>query len=256
MELNNNNYFSPEAMTEFLSVSQYKDFMKCEAHALAKLRGEAKNEATTALLVGSYVDAYYEGTLDAFKEAHPEIFKRDGSLKADYVKAEEVIERTERDRLFSSYMDGRKQVIFTGELFGYPWKIKVDSFFNDVIVDLKVVKDFNPIYVPGEGRISWVEYWGYDIQGAIYQEIVKQNTGKRLPFVIAGATKEKTVDIGLFEIPQARLDIALKIVENTIDRVVDVKTGLVRPRRCEACDYCKDTKELTEVIPYEEEAEE
>lgn len=256
MKLNSDNYFSPEAMTKYFSVSQFKDFMKCETHALAKLRGEAKIEPSTALLVGSYVDAYYEGTLDAFKEEHPEILKRDGSLKIDFVKAEEVIERTTRDKLFTAYMDGEKQVIFTGELFGYPWKIKVDALHPDTIVDLKVMKDFSPIYVEGEGRMHWIEAWGYDIQGAVYQEIVRQNTGKKMPFVIAAATKEKTPDIGLFQIPQERLDVALKIVENLIDHIADVKSGLIEPSRCEKCDYCKSTKELTEVVPYDEGTEE
>lgn len=255
MELNNDNYFSPEAMTEYFSVSQFKDFMKCEACALAKLRGEVNSEPSTALLVGSYVDAYYEGTLDKFKEEHPEIFKRDGSLKVDYAHADEIIKRTEKDRLFSVHMEGTKQVIFTGELFGYPWKIKVDSFFEDAIVDLKVMKDFNPVYVEGEGRVHWIEAWGYDIQGAVYQEIVRQNTGDKLPFIIAAATKEKTPDIGLFEIPQARLDVALKVVENLIDHIADVKSGLIEPTRCEKCDYCKSTKELKEVVAYDEETE-
>lgn len=256
MELNKDNYFSPEAMTEYFSVSQFKDFMKCEAHALAKLRGEANSEPSTALLVGSYVDAYYEGALEEFKEAHPEILKRDGTLKADYVKAEEIIKRTERDRLFEDHMSGEKQVILTGEIFGYPWKIKVDSLFEDVIVDLKVMKDFSPVYVEGEGRVHWIEAWGYDIQGAIYQEIVRQNTGDRLPFVIAAVTKEKTPDIGLFEIPQARLDVAMKVVENLIDHIADVKSGLIEPSRCGKCDYCKDTKELVDVVAYDEEMEE
>ena len=48
---------------EYMSVSQFKAFEKCQHLALAKVKGKYKREKTTALLVGSYVDAYFEGTL-------------------------------------------------------------------------------------------------------------------------------------------------------------------------------------------------
>ncbi len=68
------------------------------------------------------------------------IFKKDGGLKADYVKANEIIARIERDKYFMRYMSGQKQVIMTGELFGAKWKIKIDSYIPDAaIVDLKVM---------------------------------------------------------------------------------------------------------------------
>ena len=79
-------------------------------------------------MVGSYVDRYFEGTLDAFKSEHTEMFKKDGNLKAEYVKADALIQRAERDELFMKYMSGEKQVIMTAELYGTPWKIKMDSY--------------------------------------------------------------------------------------------------------------------------------
>ena len=118
MKLTKDNYFSQEAMMEYFSVSQFKAFQKCEASALAELNGEYKKEATTSLLVGSYVDAYYEGDLTGFIEQHPEILKRDGTLRSEYIKADDIIRRTQKDRLFSMYMNGEPQVIMIGELFG------------------------------------------------------------------------------------------------------------------------------------------
>ena len=38
-KLTADNYYSPEQNSRFFSVSQYKDFMKCEAAAMAKIRG-------------------------------------------------------------------------------------------------------------------------------------------------------------------------------------------------------------------------
>ena len=94
----------------------------------------------SGMMIGSYVDSYVEGTLDKFKQENPEIFKKDGTLKADFTKAEQVIARIERDPFFMSTLAGEKQVIMTGELFGAKWKIKMDSYLpGTAIVDLKVM---------------------------------------------------------------------------------------------------------------------
>ena len=146
MQLTDGNYYSQEANREYMSVSQFKDFagtygkLPCEFTAMEKLEERWEEEETTALMVGSYVDSYFEGTLDKFKIEHPSLFKKDGGLKAEYVKANEIIARIERDQYFMKYMSGQKQVIMTGELFGAKWKIKIDSYIPDVaIVDLKVM---------------------------------------------------------------------------------------------------------------------
>ena len=57
--------------------------------------------------------------------------------------------------------------------------------------------------------MNWVEAWEYDLQGAVYQEIVRQNTGEQLPYVLAAATKEKDPDLAVIEIPQELLDFEL-----------------------------------------------
>ena len=136
MLLTSENYYSREANEEYLSVSQYKDFMGtygkpgCEEYALAKLNGTwvENMEDSPALMMGSYVDAHFEGTLDLFKAQHSCMFKKDGNLKADYIKANEMINRCERDALFMQYMSGEKQVIMTADMFGAKWKIKIDSY--------------------------------------------------------------------------------------------------------------------------------
>ena len=254
MSLTAENYFSQESNQEFMSVSQFKSFMECETKALAALNGDYTEPMSTALLVGSYVDAHFEGTLDIFKAKHPELFTKKGELKSDYKQAEEIIFRVERDNLFMSLMSGEKQVIMTGKILEVPFKIKIDSYHPNVsTVDLKVMKDFERIWNPEiHFRESFVESWGYDIQGAVYQEIVRQNTGLQLPFYIAAATKEKETDIAAMEIKQERLDFCLDIVKRDLGRVMLVKKGEVEPHRCEKCDYCKKTKQLTEIVDYTE----
>ena len=66
-ELTNQNYFSVESNQQFMSASQFKDFMKCEVEALAKINGETQEEPSKAMLVGSYVDAYLSGEMEIFE---------------------------------------------------------------------------------------------------------------------------------------------------------------------------------------------
>ena len=256
MILTAENYFSQEAERDFLSVSQYKKFagslgkLGCEAKAMAELKGEWEDEKSTALLVGSYVDAHFEGTLDLFRAQHPEIFTKQGGLKAEYRRAEEVINRIERDEYFMVHMAGQKQVIMTGELFGAQWKIKMDSYFPDLlIVDLKCMKSLREDnYSKDYGHMEFVRYWGYDIQGAIYQKIVEINTGKKLPFKIAAASKEEFPDIEVIQVEQSLMDAALAEVEKNVSGILALKNGEYDPIRCETCNYCRHTKVLTHSI--------
>ena len=253
MNLTDENYFSKENNLKYMSASQFKDFLKCPACAMAKLKEEWKQEKTTALLVGSYVDASYEGTLDIFKAKNPEIFKKDGELKSEYKKAEEIINRLEKDKMFSKYMSGEKQVIMTGEILGVPFKIKIDSFHKDkCIVDLKVMKDMQPIW-NGKEKENFVEYYGYDIQMAIYQEIVRQNTGKILPTFLCVATKETVTDFAILEIDNERLEFVMNaIIKPSLLSINNIKNENAEAYRCEKCEYCKSTKEIKQIINYKD----
>ena len=256
MVLTAENYYSKEANKEYMSVSQYKDFagtygkMACEFSAIEKLEERWAQKKTTPLLVGSYVDSYFEGTVGEFKKETPEIFTQDGGLKAPYMQADKIIERMERDPLFMMYMSGKKQVIMTAELFGTKWKIKIDSYAEGIaITDLKVVDSITkPKWVRDIGYLDFIRYWGYDIQGAIYQEVVYRNTGLRLPFYIAAGTKEEEPNIEVIQVTQNYLDEAKNMVEMNMPRILRVKNGEVEPDRCEMCDCCRHTKVLKRPI--------
>lgn len=256
MQLCAENYYSTIANYEYMSVSQYKDFVgtygkvACEEQALAKLKGKWVEEKSTALLVGGYVDAYFEGTLHEYMQMNPQIFKQDGELKSEYIHANRIIERIERDSYFMRTLSGEKQVIMTGEIGGVKWKIKMDSFLPDIaIVDLKIVESVHKHkWVPDIGYLDFVRYWGYDIQGAVYQEVVRQNTGKKLPFYISAATKEKVPRIRVIQVPQSILTDALKSTELALPHVLDVKYGRIQPIRCELCDYCAETHVIKKPI--------
>lgn len=235
MKLTSENYYGQEANEQYFSVSQYKDFARCEAMALAKIQGKYQQPVTRALLVGSFVDAYFEGTLPGFMQDNPELFTRKNELKSEFRKANEIIGRVKADPLFMRFMSGDKQRIMTFEIFGVPdtaWKMKMDSYLEGIcITDLKVVANFRSLPL-----------WRYDLQGAVYQAGVEAVTGERLPFYLAVATKERVTDLDIFQIPQSTLDMArTEIIEN-MEHFNDVKKGLVQPQCCGRCDYCKSVK--------------
>ena len=204
---------------------------------------------TTALLVGSYVDSYFEGTesLERFKRNNPEIYTQSGELKSDYRRANDIIARIEQDDFFMNCMAGEKQVIMTGDIFGIKWKIKMDSYHpGRVIVDIKIVESIKKLkWVRDIGYLDFIRYWGYDLQGAIYQEVVRQNTGMKLPFYIAAATKETTTDLEVIHVTDNFLQEAMNTAEYHIQRIKEVKSGFAKPERCDNCDHCTLTKKLT-----------
>jgi len=233
MELNQENYYGQAANQRYFSVSQYKDFMKCEAAALARIRGEYNPPPTRPMLVGSFVDAWAEGALDVFKHENPAIFTRKSELKAEFRKANEIIERIKADPLFMQFLSGEKQKILTFDMFGVPWKMKMDSFSEGIcITDLKVVQNFRNLPL-----------WRYDLQGAVYQKGAEICGYSLLPFYLAVATKERVPNLDIFQIPQVTLDMALREIEANIEHYADVKRGIVEPEYCGACDYCKSVKQ-------------
>ena len=269
LKLTAENYFSPEADMAYMSASQFKSFRRCEAAGLAELRGEWGRKESTALLVGSYVDAYFGGELEQFKADHPEIFTKQNTLKADFQKAHDICERLNRDELARLLLSGKHQTIKTGKIAGVWYKTKSDSLLTErqvesickkypdvrsivpfgggMIVDLKCMKDFADIWDEEQGeKVSFAEYWGYDIQGAIYQSVDK----RMLPFVIVGATKEPATDIEALYIPDEDLAFALSEVEALSPRYDAIKRGEIEPEGCGKCAYCRSVKRLTGIKHY------
>ncbi len=278
MKLKTNNYYTKKANKEFMSVSQYKEFAKCEACAMAQIKGEYERPKTSALFLGSFVDELLTGTkksqvkfivenfenifqkssryikiperdrLDFVRGEFNDLFiAENGKPYAEIVQALETVERVKKQPLMMQHLSGKRQKIMIGEIAGVPFKIKMDSYHpGEMIVDLKYMSSLRS---PNMFE-SMVKYWGYDIQGAIYQEIVRQNTGERLPFFLNIATKEKPAHLAVTEIKQYDLDEALENVIKNAPRYQAIKNGEIEPERCEDynCDYCTETAIITEPI--------
>lgn len=252
-ELTNENYHSTEMRQRYMGYSQFCNFLKCEKEALAIVNGEVEEKSTDALLFGSYVDAYFSKELDTFIPAHPEMFNsKTGELKAPFKNVENVIETIESDPLLMKYLNGEHQVIMTGTIENVPFKIKIDAYHPDkCIVDQKIMRDMEPVWVEEDGKNVKKSFWrayNYMIEGAVYREIVRQNTGKTLPFILAVTTKEEAPDKGLFEIPSDELDEALELVKKLAPRFAAIKRGEIKPDECGKCKVCRKSKMLTGVL--------
>lgn len=271
MELTRENYFSQEAQMAYMGSSQFKDFLSCEAAALAKIQGRYKPPASRSMLVGSYVDAWYSGELPDFTERHPDMFKKDRTLKTDFLAANAIIDRMQADRLYSLLMSGEKQVIRIGEIAGVPFKIKIDSlldaaacrqiveefpdaalalgFGDGAIVDQKVMRDLGDVWSDEERRmVPFAQAWGYDIQGAIYQAV----EGHMMPFLLAVGTREEPADLAALYIPDDALRAKLYEVEDLAPRFQAIKEGREEPHRCERCPWCRATRTLRTIADFRE----
>ena len=269
LKLTAENYYSDEANRQYMSASQWKSFLRCESAALAELKGEWNRPSTTALLIGSYVDAYFSNELEQFVAEHTEIYKKDGTLKADFQKAQDICERLNRDELARMLLSGRHQVIKTGKIGNVWFKAKYDSllstnqveaicekfpavreivpFGGPIIVDLKCMRDFEDIWDEElQEKVSFAEFWGYTLQGAVYQKLDK----RMAPFVIVGATKEAATDIEAMYIPDDDLSFALSEVEALAPRYSAIKQGKIDPEGCGKCAYCRHTKRLSAIKHY------
>lgn len=242
MNLTADSYYSVEANKAYWSASAVKSMIECQAAGLAELNGEWTRPDSDALLIGSYVDAALEGTLGLFIQEHPELFKRDGGLKAQYAKADEMVRRAMNDPVFCDFLRGEKQKIFTGSLFGYPFKAKFDVYLaGERIVDVKTVRDLSAVYKPGEGKLDFATAWNWPLQMAIYQAL----EGNRLPCYLAVITKESPPDIEIVQIEQERMDAELEFLERKMPEFDAIKSGVLEPERCGRCAFCRATKKLS-----------
>jgi len=242
MGITNKDYFEDD---KYMSVSAYKKYQKCELGGLTPW-----GKPSDAMMVGSYVDAYIEGTLGQFKDEHPEIISTrgvtKGLLKAEFVKATEICDYIDANPTFSQFMSGDKQTILTGEIEGVPFKCKMDSYSKGIAInDLKVMRTVTD----SRGQFyDFIQPWGYDIQLACYQELVLQNTGEKLPCYICAVTKESPINSVIINVPQVYLDIALYKVQENIKRYYNVKMLKELPVGCGICKTCIEARTDTPII--------
>lgn len=246
--LTKNTYYTDEANDRYWSASFVKGMLDCPARTLAELSGEYDRPESDALMIGSYVDAYFTGAkeFDRFVSEHPQIYNsRTGELKSGFRQADAMIRRATNEDGFMYYLRGWKQRIFTGEIGGIPFKCKLDFITKDRIVDLKTVKDFEPQYKEGQGKVDFATAWNWPLQMAIYQELVRQNIGEKLPTYLACITKQDPPDLAVIGISQEVLDAELAVLKAKLPLLEAMRLGAVEAPRCNHCAYCRESRTIT-----------
>jgi hypothetical protein len=259
MNLTNKNYYSQEANEEYLSVSQYKSFMSCQAAALAQLQGKYDPEEKEVYLAGNYVHSYFSGELEKFIADHPEIISSRGAtkgdLKAPFKQAQDMIDVLTGDPKAMFYLQGRSEVPIVGEIDGVKWKGKADKVNDEsnYILDLKTTKSINEFAWSKklEKRVSFIEQYDYFIQVAIYCELERQvsKSDAWKDFYMLAVSKEKHPDHALIDCTDKdRVAAELEQIKANQGRIVQIKKGEIKPERCEVCPYCRQTKRIDKPV--------
>lgn len=263
--LTQSNYYEDK---DYMSVSRFKQYLECEAKALALDTGKwVDDRDQKPLIFGNYVHSYFEGA-----EAHEKFLERHKSdlfssrkpygLLADYKLADEVIATLETDKLFNNLYHGRKddevekEMIVTGWIAGVPFKGKIDAINHTrgYMVDLKTMKTIygeewcQELKRKVPGAIANIVNYHYHAQAAVYQELLKQTTGRLYRPLIVAISKEKYPDKEILSLEEEMLMEGLGFVSKRVRHVYDVSIGKVGPTPCNKCTYCRSKKKLNRIV--------
>lgn len=227
---------------------------------MAEIEGRWQSATSNDFLVGSLLHAWNEGpeVLEAFKATTPELYTQKGELRSNFKFAETMIEVLENDLMCLQMLDGQKEVIVTAEMFGTPWKIKIDTYRpGDAIVDLKTTRSiWDLAWSPRHGeKVSFIEQYDYFLQLAIYREIerIANNRATWLEPYIVAVSKEVPPDKAIISLDDfQRTEAELHAVKMNMPHILEVKNGFVEPVRCERCDYCRSTNIVSKILSYSE----
>ena len=258
---------------EYMSVSQYKQFMKCEVAGLSQLTNPLPSNKS-CLLQGNYFHSYCEGSeaFEKFKEENAKyIMMKSGKDKlSEYRLIDQIIEELESKPVqYKRVLDiirhpkNQKEQIFIAFVFGAWWKIKMDIYNpdNGYFSDLKLMKDLYSKNWNNELKKyeNFIQYFNYDLQMNIYAEVERIATKRKniLKPLIVCVTKQQPIDTAIF-LGFEELDFCgkpviseevVKDVKSNTERIINIKKGDIEPVGCGYCEYCRESK-ITQYIDY------
>lgn len=271
-QLKADNYYSREADIYFMSCSQYQGFLKCEAAAVAKLRGLWQpKETPDALFKGQYFHSYFEGpeAFEKFCEENSDKIYKTKTTKAHGVeivgkyapfeRMDEMIRVVQADPLIAKLLawPGENELPMVGNVGGIPWRMKMDKYCASSrrIIDYKTSANLRELYYNPvtKERQTFVEEYGYMMRAAVYGEIERQTRQKaEFPsFIIIGVSKQDPPDkeVILLDDP-TRWEYELEEIARRIPHIQRLKEGAENPRRCGQCEYCRATKQIRRIKSY------
>lgn len=263
-QLTRDNYYSNEQDWLTQSKSWFWRFEKCEAEALAALKGDWNPpQDLEPLLVGNFVHTHFESAVahaEFLAEHEDEIISKSGKTKGQpkkaFKKAENMIATLEDDTNFQKLYQGKKEVIVTGTLFGVKWRGRIDclNLQRGQFYDLKTVDDIHKKHWIEESNkpVAFAQERGYDMQMAIYRELIYQTYGVKCEPLIIAVSKQEQPDKGVFSIPDYLMENALDTIKYDQPHIEAVKASKEKPTACGHCAYCRSQKLLEDVIPIDE----
>ena len=207
--LTDDNYYSDKT---YMSVSRFKEYMKCEARAKAIDDGTWDDERDQKpLLFGNYVHSYFES-----EEAH-EKFKEDNKkalfssrkpygLLSDFKLAEKSSETLKMTRFSTICITGKKAIrlkkekIVTGFIGGVPFKGSwiVSTFQKGYVVDLKTMKSIwtkewsEELHAKVPTAVNNILGFQYHVQLGTYLELLRQMDYPTFKAVYRGRIERET----------------------------------------------------------------
>lgn len=194
---------------------------------------------------------------------------------AKYEQADNMIRVVKDDPLMKQFLDldGENEKIVTGEIFGVKWRGKLDKYIPEMrfIVDYKTVANiwettYNPVT---KERETFVQKYGYLFRAAVYSllemqmhsnigfrdayDLMRDSPDDAPNFFLLCVSKQDYPDKEVIRLNHAKEYIReLDAVKEKLGRIQAIKSGIIEPRRCGMCDYCRSTKILKEIKPYYE----
>ena len=272
-------YHSVAANAAYWSNSQFKEFLDCPARAMAGLRGEYKRKPSPALAFGNLLDRALtapERLADFMRGS--ESFDEDGSSfffdakgkprdNANMRAYQAVLARIKSDPFLKDGLElWKRQVIFTGQIAGLPWKIMLDFWVddkgNETIIDLKNMASFEDDWAtdPLTGKrckVPWYDAWGYFRSMAVYQEIVRQNIGTAPLVALFAFTKQEPPDACSVSFGSAaateRFAREVEYVAGSLPEFDAMKRGETPAPQCNknACPWCRGLHDCSRTVSAE-----
>jgi hypothetical protein len=148
------------------------------------------------------------------------------------------------------FLEGEKEVIIHGELFGVHWRGMVDvlNLEKGCFTDLKTTQAIHKKY----SGLTFIEHYGYVEQMSIYRELIKQQYGKDLiPYIVAVEKNDNPLK-AIIKIDDRYTLPKLEEIEYNMERVIKVKNGQEEPISCGQCDYCRSINKVTQILTIDE----
>lgn len=235
-------------MRDYVSFSTWNNYQRCEAAALARDKGELQFEASEAMIVSKYIEAKLIGSeeeVEKLFEEHPEIINsRTKEPKVAYLRAEKAVEEAKEDSTFMAHLKGDKQIKLEGvidgvKIMGYADNINDNRFISD----LKAMANLNRAWNDENRRkVSFVEDRNYAIQGYLYTEMYRQQTGLEVPYYLAVMTKQDPSKRVIVTFDDEAMAVAEEKFKHGLRAIKAIRGGKLDPEFCGQCDYCNENQ--------------